>query len=895
MESKRNRGWKQMIVVEDIEASEIHRFLVVDASLRLGIVRAGKSIQTFDPDRAFAFYAMVDNQVHDYAKKYSGAFKFLPRRAYDYLKEPHILREFYHGVSEPSCSSWLVDLLMTKPLIRIGDSILPDGQKEANAESVRRWANLPPHSPRVYGLQDMRLGRRTPSGWGCIVDAKDLGSILKGSNRNDLLTHIKAKRPVFVEMGEPEDLDSLLEWLVLIKEAGLTTPRTILSVRDHRAWSRDIGRLVEIPSSAVLTSGGTISSISSIIRRAKKEHGDSWSNHIMFASAYPETHLGDSISEVLSYLLSRNLSATPEEVQRILGGNILFWLPPRPPHLHYSDNPTSVMAEEALGKPSMNEMIRILQILRARGVLCTNSVDYTVESEGGRVFLDGAVVTVMDPVTEKATSLSLLIERSGALMISGWKRAFTDALVRRDSLLLRTLVRANAKLDGPIYGSPAHIARFDEALLKCLQVSSPRDVMSALHFGVEIAKTERGIYLMAPSDMESIEVRSGDRVLILDTKSGQWYAGTVREHERCREKTIVVSEEDADLFGLRTSSVVNVAKFDGEVTNLSKVVLSCDSDLTTSAEALSHLHLHRDEVLNKIQGMLVGKDTVLQTRGAVSTLTLRIAETTPRLDTGHVGLLQDAETILRLSQTFSEIDVVLCISTGKQMRRRDVELATPGTVRASLQPLGERIPEVKEFVSRLEDKSSRAEISALGALLVLNQILHNRSDGRLGLITFAETSDKFTIQRGDIVQNYVRFREDLASEEVLVSLIYSILDTIKSSGGAEETSTAYRSIAEYLEDFGSERPTLVIMFSGGIGTYDDDHLPVLRSIAEQERYKLQVYKMGGKVSPSDLRILKGLNAEVIETDRFAGLAFEGHLIDTIEEMIPSASRPHPES
>jgi len=82
-----------VLVVEDIEANEIHHFVIFDASLQLGIVRAGTYIQTFDPDRVFSYYNMVENQLHDFATHYSGAFKFLPRRAYDYLKKPRLLSE----------------------------------------------------------------------------------------------------------------------------------------------------------------------------------------------------------------------------------------------------------------------------------------------------------------------------------------------------------------------------------------------------------------------------------------------------------------------------------------------------------------------------------------------------------------------------------------------------------------------------------------------------------------------------------------------------------------------------------------------------------------------------------------------------------------------------------
>ena len=400
-----------MIVVEDIEANEIHRFFVVDSSVRLGIVRAGTSIRTFDPDRAFLYNMMLENQLHDFAGKYSGAFKYLPRRAYDYLKKSEILSEFYSGASETSRSSWLADLMLAAPMIRLSDAQLPDAQKDANAKSVYRWANVPPHSTRLYNLQDMRLGRRTPNGWGCLLGVGDLRTSLRGPNRNDLLTHLKESRPVFIEMGPPEDTDALLEWLVLLKEAGLGVPNMVLSVRNHKKWSRDLRRLLEIPGSRLLTSGATISSLASLARYAKTGN-EQWSKRLIYASSYPETQIGDSVSEILSYLLSRNLDAEPPEIQRILGGNILSMLPPRPPHFYYTENQNSVMAEESLGRSAMNELVRILQILRARNLLIPASLDFMTDEEGGSVFLDGAILTVMNPTTEKATSLSILLAQS---------------------------------------------------------------------------------------------------------------------------------------------------------------------------------------------------------------------------------------------------------------------------------------------------------------------------------------------------------------------------------------------------------------------------------------------------------------------------------------------------
>ncbi len=881
-----------MLVVEDIEANEIHHFIVIDASLQLGIVRAGTYIQTFDPDRVFSYHNMVENQLHDFAGQYSGAFKFLPRRAYDYLKKPQLLSEFTQGASELSQSSWLADFLVVNPLIGFGDTILPSPQQNANVESVYRWATLPPNSPRLYHLQDMRLDRRTPAGWGCILHASDLAQSIKGPNRTDILACVKTGRPIFIELESPDDLDPLLEWIILLKEAGLKPPKLVLKARSQKDWGQDITRLLDIPNSKLLTAGATISSLSTIIRYLKKEQGDKlWSKRLMFASSYPETQLGDSVSEILSYFLSRNLSASPEEVQRIIGGNMLDLLPPRPPFLVYTENKKSVMAEQNLGKAALNELVRILQLLDARNILRIMSVDHMIEDDGGTVNLDSAVLTVAEPNSEKAISLSIVMEKNGAVMISGWKKAFTDSLKKRDGMMLQTLVRANAKLDGPIFGSPAHLVRFDEALLKCLEVEEPRPIMSALHFGVEIAKTEKGVFLMCSADMEALDVLPYDYVLALETRIGQWCAGQVKEHSRCTERSIVMSEIDASIVGFHNSSVVNIVKIESEIPDINKIVLSYrPKKASSNVELVSSMHLHEREILDSMQGRYVGVGSKLQAGSEVQPLTLSIGYTEPNLKSGQIGKISGDEMILRPCQTFRELNVVMCISKGKDMSKKDIPLKTLHTSIRELEELSKLVPEVRTFLKSLHENPSRAEIAALSALLVVNALAHNRTEGRLGLVTFAKSPEKFSVQHGSEVRPYVEFLGDLQSEEVLVSLIFSILDSVKETGGYEEMVGAYRSIAEFLEDFGPSRPTLLLVFSGTIGKYDEEHLPFIQAIKENERYQIEFFVFDKeKNQKGALRILKGIKARVLPIESFSSQLFIGHLLDVIDNLVPMST------
>ncbi|MFW9793712.1 MAG: hypothetical protein ACFFEE_05400 [Candidatus Thorarchaeota archaeon] len=881
-----------MIVVEDIEANEIHRFVVVDSSLQLGIVRAGQDIRTFDPERAFSYYSMVENQLNDFSSLYPGAFRYLPRRVYDYLRKPRLLSEFYHGSTASSETSWIVDFLVAKPLVNLGNTVLPRLQQEANASSIHRWATKPPYSPRLYHLQDMRQGRRTELGWGCVLRTTDLSLALKGPNRSDLLNYIKTNKPVFIELSLTEELDPLLEWLVLLKQAGLKSPSLIIGVKNHKDWNKNITRLLDVPGSKVLTSGATISSLSTLIRHMRKTHSDAnWSKRLMFASAYPETQFGDSVSEIFSYLLSRNLAAEPEEIQRILGGNLLSILPPRPGYLQYDENKTSVVAEGSLGKTAMNELARILQLLDARKLLAIVSLDHMVEDDGGKINLDSCVLTLKGPTAPKATSLALLLEKNGSVMFSGWKNAFSESLLSRDSILLATLVRANAKIEGPIFGSPAHLTRFDQALLNCLQVDRQNEILLALHFGVEIAKSESGTFFMCENDMSALEVANGDHLLALDVNTGQWCAGVAKYHPRCGERSIVVSESDAALFGFRNSSVVNLVKYEGEITDVEEAVLSYMSIKPSSnAELASFMHLHEKQIRESIRGVLVGVDTRLNIGSGDSTISMRIKHSHPQLLSGQVGRLRDISTDFKPQQSFGDFNVILCVSKGMKMRTKDISLKTIHAVKTQLEPLVKIVPELETFLNGLGKTGSRSQIAALASLLIVNTLIHNRTEGKLALVTFNEIPEKFSIQRGKEVQSYIEFYEDLQSEEVLISLIYSIIDAVEGVEGYESMAGAYRSIAEYLEDFGPDRPTIAIVLSNSAGTYDEEHISFLRAISKQDRYRLDILILGKNGNQtSSLRLLKGLNSNVIPVEAFSSHTFTGYFLDLIDNLAPRST------
>jgi len=439
-----------MLVVEDTTTNEIRRFYILDAMLQLGIVQAGSQSAVFDPGRAISYYGMVEGRLHDYSVKYPEAFGFLPRRAYEYLKKPPLMSELYQDVPATSDSQWFVDAFVVRPLFSITGTPLPVGQQTDNITFVEELATTPPFSSRLYRTQDMRYGLRSDSGWGCNLLASDLDTSLKGANRADLLWYLKSGLPVFVELEDRSDLDRVVKWIVFLKEAGIGMPSLVFSVRDHREWGDDIIRILDVPDSRILTSGATISSISAVVKHLRKVSVDSlWSSRLVFASSYPETQVGDSISELLSFMLSKNLGAEADDIQRVVGGNILSMLPTRPPYLQYIMNNSTVVAEGLLGKASLSEFARVLRILAARRLQIVESFDYMLSRNGGVVHFDDAVMTVRDPREPSANAIALLRERDGSFRVSGWRQSFTDTITKRKAELFSTLVRAATISEGP--------------------------------------------------------------------------------------------------------------------------------------------------------------------------------------------------------------------------------------------------------------------------------------------------------------------------------------------------------------------------------------------------------------------------------------------------------------
>ncbi|MHA2140217.1 MAG: hypothetical protein ACXADC_06065 [Candidatus Thorarchaeota archaeon] len=875
-----------MLVVEDTAEGEVKRFLLVDALIQLGEVQAGAQKRVFDPNRVLSFYGMVENQLHDYSSKYPEAFKYIPRRAYVYLKRPPILSELYHDVSS-SDIGWFSDLFAVRPLLGVGDAKLPPDQRKNNIRRLENWSVTTPFSSRLYRLQDMRYGSRARRGWGAVMSAVDLKESLKNENRPDLLRYFKSELPLFIEMVEKQDLDLLMEWLVFLKDAGLESPPTIFSVKDHKSWTAEITRLLQIPNSRLLLSGATISSLSTLVKQLRNSSYDSdWSKKLIFGSAYPETQKGDSISEILSYLLSNNLGATPQEVQRILGGNLLSMLPPRPPYYDYIENTSSVVAEGLIGKASLSELSRIFKILAVRKLQIIESFDYMITNEGGEIHLNDSILTVRNPISKTANTIVLLNEHDESVTVSGWSKSLSAKSIGREADPLKALVQSSARSKGPILDSPSDIHQFDYALLDCLKVKNIQEILSALHFKLSLTDSKNGTFRMSEDDMRAVGVTEGELVLGMDARAGQWWAGLAALDSECPQRTICISKDDGHFLGLSDESVIDLVKSEGEIRDLETAVFALESMGGFSrSELLSYAYLHADRLRETLDGQILGKGTSIWINGRDAGASMTLRHSAPPLEPGELARIAGNALEFKHSQMFRPINVILGISTDSGMGVQDIELKTIQSLRRRLHRLASIVPEIDELMSGLGSLITRMNVATLASLLTIQSLSENRSEGSLGIITISETPTKFSIQKGENIQTSMRFSNDFASEDVLVSILYSLLDTSRDLGGSARLSGAFRAIAEFLEDFESEMPTLVILLANLGKENFDDAKPFLQSIASRERYQIELLNLGEQVSTLGPEF-KHINIRIHQLTSFASDVFEGFLASVIEDLVP---------
>ncbi|MFW9850998.1 MAG: hypothetical protein ACFFF4_17860, partial [Candidatus Thorarchaeota archaeon] len=225
-----------------------------------------------------------------------------------------------------------------------------------------------------------------------------------------------------------------------------------------------------------------------------------------------------------------------------------------------------------------------------------------------------------------------------------------------------------------------------------------------------------------------------------------------------------------------------------------------------------------------------------------------------------------------------DINVILVLATGNEMKIQDVGLSNPTSARQFLSPLFGKAQELERFFTSLHSQTTRLDVTKLIALLTIERLRKNKTDGRLGIVFVDKDPVKFAIQKGGVSQDYIEFDDDMQNDEVFTSLLYSILDTGDLVEGDTKPNVIFRTIAELLEDFGPERPTLVIVCSALMGDPEDELSSYLQAIASNTNYRMDIIGTGEQFDIEQAKkVVKDLNSRIIHLEEFTTFEFLGYL------------------
>lgn len=869
-----------MIVVEDRTTNEVVRFLILDAYVKLGVIQYGADTQNFDPQRLYRYYALVENQLFDYANRYSDAFLYLPRRAYSHLSTPPILAEISASVATTDEARWFSDQFMVHPLTEISENDLPRYQQKSNVDSCYRWATQSENAIRLFHVADLDVDTIERIRWGTSIDASNLSRNIHGPVRNKLVAAVSKKLPLYIRIAQKDEISTLLEWLVLVKESGIKEFPILLSVEEHRGWERELSKLLQMPGMHLLTSGAAIASLSDIIKEMKRNPGERhWSEKIIFASSYPETQRGDSITEILSFLLSRNLGASRSEVQRILAGNLVNILTSITDQLDIEYNDASIYAEGLFGKSALREFLRLFRLLIAQKQVEVLSAEMVPDEAGSHLDCTSLILTLRDLKRKRYRRVLIQKERDESLRIAGWKESYESILSSRNWVSLRTQARASDK--GPPLDSPSHISTFNRGLLTILGVRDTTSVLSSLHYKVQPKELEIGRIALCEEDIRAIGVQKGDIVIVLDADSEHYWGATVETASDCPTRKVGISPDDMQIYGLTESSQIDLVKNSDEIVPCESVLLTYRSTPRyTDAEIMSILHMLKDDLERAINGRLVGIGTRLVTSTG---LELEVNQTVPNLRRGELCLIKDAEIGIHPIDLLNEMNVILLMANGNEMIVRDGKVTNPRGVRRSLENLAKMIPEMKPFITDIQRYQTRWSIAAITALGLINVLRYNRSQGKFGLVFVDRLPRKFTIQKYRNTQDYINFDGDMRNDEIFKSLVYSILDAEEVSDVATDPKTMFRAAAEMAEDIEQERPTLMLLMLSELGNRDELY-PYLQILAAHKNLHILIIVIGKQIGEIDAQIEDVKNLEIVCLKEYSSFDFHDLVIARVRQL-----------
>ncbi len=869
-----------MLVVEDRDTNEVTRFFVIDAYAKLGSIQIGTDIQVFDPQRLLRYYALLENQLFDFAARYSEAFKYLPRRAYSYLSKPPLLSDITASLASSGNDFWTVDQFVIHPLTEISSKPLPRYQQKNNVESCVRWSTQTGVAPRLYNVSDLDVDSSRYN-WAVSIDASALSKTMKRSLSNELLKAINHSQPIYIRIERKEEIARLLEWLVVLKDAGMPSPTIFLAVTEHRGWENELLKLLQMKGVHLLLSGATIGSLSTLINRLKdSERTDEWSKKFMYASSYPETQKGDSLTEILSFFMSRNLDASRIEIQRVLGGNMIQALAPINDRLTFEPSKSSVAAEGVFGKPAFLELLRLFRLLSTQKQLEILSAEMVTDNQGGHVKLGSIILSIRASKQNKFRKVLIQQERDESLRVIGWQKPFNVAYQTRDWVTLQTQARASVK--GPVLDSPSHVGTFNRMLLDILGIRDSVGVLSSLHYGIEETGMKAGYIGLCTEDAKAIGVKEGNLVTVLDADSNHLWGAIVQTSRGCPSKRVGVSRNDLKCYGMDASSQVDIVKYVDTLSECDRVLLTYRRTLGfTNSELAAFLHMTSDEIIESVTSRIIGLGTRFVTAKG---LELEVRRTAPPIRKGELSKANNAAIEIQPIEFLNELNVILVLGNGNDMLVRDVKITTPEVIRKSLDTFSKEIPEIGAFLSSMGKIEHRWSISAISALDLIRHFRNNESEGVIGMVLADNIPHKFTIQKNQELQDYIRFDSDIQNDDIFKSLVYSILDAKEISNEPTKPSILFRSIAEMLEDLGSDRPTLVILFVSRIDEIEEI-IPFLQSIRSARNYKLLVFGVGNDFEKDKTEeMMKGIDAKIHKVIEYSLFEFQGSVVSAIQEL-----------
>ncbi|MFW9933632.1 MAG: hypothetical protein ACFFDR_13370, partial [Candidatus Thorarchaeota archaeon] len=608
-----------------------------------------------------------------------------------------------------------------------------------------------------------------------------------------------------------------------------------------------------------------------------------WSEKLVFASSYPETQMGDSITEILSFLLSKNLGAGRDEIQNILAGNLIRILSPISKQLRMEYSESSLFAEGIFGKIALREFLRLIRLLNAQMQIQIISADIIPDSAEGQIELNSVILTTRNLKSKFDRRFILQKERDESLRIVGWKKMFDDLYSSKNWIALRTQIRASDR--GPSLDAPSHISTFNRRVLDILGIRDATSVISSLHYQIQENSLEVGKISLCQEDIRAIGVKEGEVVTVLDAESDHYWGAMVVQTSECPTRTVGLPSAELRVYGLSNASQIDLVKYNDEIIDSKSILLTYrNTPGYTDSEISAYLHMAKGEIESSIQSKIIGIGTRFVTANG---LELEVKRIDPNVRKGQLVCARDSDVEILPIEFLNELNLILVAANGNQMMVRDASVRNPRAIQKTLETLSNDLPEIATFLYGIRGTLSRWNVAATIILEMVNSFKHNKSEGKFGLVFVDRLPHKFTIQKNLETQEYIKFNSDMQNDEIFKSLVYSVIDAGEISDEPTDSKALFRSAAELTEDFGVERPTLMLLMLSEMDDIDDI-APYLQVLNSTRNLKLLIIGIGNQFGNLHRqKIKKMLDIDVQFIKEYSLFDLRGLLISKIRELCHS--------